>query len=327
VLRDARELLGVLVRQLVPPAPDTPLPIVARVAAGVCRLYVAVEPDRHPVLLMVGADAGAPPPFATKHLRFDHAARVSFVLDGAVSSEAALVLTLLDQSLAAPFAALCMQLGTALSEQPAGSTVARVLGEWRRLFMEAHALEPAVELGLWGELWTLAQSSTPDRLLAGWRGIEGGVVDFFVDGVALEVKTGRRPGVHHVSQSQASVDAADGLLLSWAAEESSQGSTLAALVDRVAGRLSDPTALYATLARRGISIALLQASSRGYAPLSQPMVHYLADVPRVRAFDEGVSSLRFVVTLDPGKALAGTELEEALARFGLVGSFGVTPRS
>ncbi len=58
------------------------------------------------------------------------------------------------------------------------------------------------QLGLWGELWVISKAANPDPLVGAWRGPEGEAVDFFFDGVGLEVKVSRRAHVHHVSQRQ-----------------------------------------------------------------------------------------------------------------------------
>ena len=185
------------------------------------------------------------------------------------------------------------------------------------MFAAARTLSEAEEIGLWGELWTLDRSTLPGSLLPYWRGPEGGVADFFVDGAVLEVKTGRQPGRHHVSQTQVIAADRNGWLLSLLVEHTPTGPSVASLADHLASRFGR-SALFEGMSQRGISPSVVERGQRGYSLIGTPSVFLVADVPRVRAADPGVGELRYVVTLDPERALRGQSLREALGTFGLV---------
>ena len=168
-------------------------------------------------------------------------------------------------------------------------------------------LTPEQQLGLWGELWVISNAVNPDRLIEAWRGPEGEVVDFFFDGVALDVKVSRRAHVHHVSQRQ--IDLPVGLhkayLLSiWVGVEPVRGISLAELVDATLGRVSDAPALLRQVALLGYTPLDRDQYATRFIPLDTPRWFRAEDVPRVRTIDAGISQVRYVVALDIERCLA-----------------------
>ncbi len=134
----------------------------------------------------------------------------------------------------------------------------------------------------------------------GW-GPDQEPVDFFYDSIGLEVKVTRHANVHHVSQTQ--VERPRGefktyLLSIWVGMDSNQGISLAEKVDLLLNRVSDPTAFLRRLAQVGYSPHDRGEYDTKFLVLEAPRWFRAEDVPRVREIDEGVSNVRYVVTLD-----------------------------
>lgn len=189
------------------------------------------------------------------------------------------------------------------------TTWSRVLSwveEWQTLLSRRSGLSVEQQLGLWGELWLVSKSAQPDAMVAGWRGPEREAVDFFLGGVGLEVKVSRRAHVHHVSQRQVDLPVgshAAYLLSIWVAPEPIGGISLAELVDSMLLAVSDPPGLLKHVALLGYSPRDREQYGTRYSVLDAPLWFPVADVPRVRAADPGISNIRYVVTLDVDKCL------------------------
>jgi hypothetical protein len=232
------------------------------------------------------------------------APRVAFDNDGKRWEQPAAILECTDEKLADTFLVLVTDLARRLSADSVEITWQTVLmwvEDWQMLLAPRAALSIEEQLGLWGELWIMSRAVDADQIFAAWRGPDGDPVDFFHDGTGLEVKVSRRARVHHMSQSQ--VDAPRGehvsyLLSIWVGAESMRGTSLAELVERLLARLSDPAAFLRQLARVGYSPQDRDEYSTRYVSLDNPLWFRVEDLPRVRAIDDGISQLRYVVTLD-----------------------------
>jgi hypothetical protein len=185
-------------------------------------------------------------------------------------------------------------------------TVVAWVDEWQTLLARRPALTAEQQLGLWGELWVISNALRVDGLLAAWRGPESEATDFFLDGVALEVKTSRQAHVHHASQRQ--IESPAGrypayLLSVWLGIDPVRGVSLAELVDSVLARTAEAAAVLKKMASLGyVPIDRDQYSTR-FVPLDRPRWFRAEDVPRVRVVDSGVSQIRYVVSLDVDRAL------------------------
>jgi hypothetical protein len=80
--------------------------------------------------------------------------------------------------------------------------------------------------------------------------------------------------------------------------DSNQGISLAEKVDLLLNRVSDPTAFLRRLAQVGYSPHDRGEYDTKFLVLEAPRWFRAEDVPRVREIDEGVSNVRYVVTLD-----------------------------
>jgi hypothetical protein len=249
------------------------------------------------------------------------ASRVTFNHDGRRWEQAAAVLECTAPSLLDIFLVLAEDISGRLAAQSAPTSWASVLSlleEWQTLLGQRALLGVEQQLGLWGELRVVAAGDV-DELLAAWRGPDKDAVDFLLGQVGLEVKASRRPHVHYVSQRQAvrPVGSFDSFFCSmWVGIDPSSGTGLADLVDIVAGRCSDPSAFLKKIVAMGYSPLDRESYSTKYVLIESPKWFGRDDVPRVRVADEGVSELRYLVTLDVDKCLDDEMARQMWTRFG-----------
>lgn len=193
------------------------------------------------------------------------------------------------------------------------------LEEWQSLLARRSLMTTEQQLGLWGELWFMAESSNVDVLLSAWRGPESDVFDFFVDEIGVELKVSRRPHVHHVSQRQVQAPAGDRqayLLSIWVAPDPVKGVSLAELIDRLVAIVEDPPCFVKKISMLGLSMHDRDQYDTRYVMLEEPRWFHTDDVPRIRVLDDGISDLRFVVTLDPDRSLQMSAAQDLWRRFG-----------
>ena len=84
-----------------------------------------------------------------------------------------------------------------------------------------------------------------------------------------------------------------------------RGISLAELVDAALARVSDAPTLLKHIALLGYSPLDRDQYETRFIPLETPHWFRAEDVPRVRAIDPGISEVRYVVTLDIERSLAG----------------------
>jgi hypothetical protein len=221
----------------------------------------------------------------------------------------AAILACTDEALVDTFLILVLDIARRLTSTDEAVTWSRVLSwveDWQTLLGRRGALTPEQQLGLWGELWVMSKAAATDPLFAAWRGPDREPVDFFYDGKGLEVKTSQRAHVHHVSQSQAEAPRGrhDAFVLSiWVGLEPVRGTSLGDLIDGLLSRVSDAPALLKALARVGYSPLDRDQYTMRFLLLEPPRWFGAEDLPRVRQFDEGISHLRYQVTLDIDRSL------------------------
>ena len=244
--------------------------------------------------------------------------RVAFEHAGRRWEQAAAILECTESNLADAFFVLVVDIARRLAAagEISWPTILAWVEEWQTLLARRAALTAEQQLGLWGELWVISNAANPDPLVTAWRGPEGEAVDFFFDGVALEVKVSRRAHVHHVSQRQ--IDLPVGvhkayLLSVWVGIEPVRGISLAELVDAALARVSDAPSLLKHIALLGYSPLDRDQYATRFTPLETPLWFNAEDVPRVRTIDPGISQVRYVVALDIDKSL-GSDVAGVLWR-------------
>ena len=232
------------------------------------------------------------------------ASRVAFVHGGRRWEQAAAILECTDGNLADTFFVLVTDFSRRIISSSENLTWAKILAwveEWQTLLGRRLALSAEEQLGLWGELWVMSRAKDANQLFASWRGPEREPMDFFHDGVGLEVKVSRRALVHHVSQTQAHAPRgqyASHFLSIWVGVEPIRGTSLAEMVESLLNRLSDPGAFLRQLALVGYSPQDRDEYTTRFVPLEDPRWFRAEDIPRVLSMDDGISNLRYVVTLD-----------------------------
>jgi hypothetical protein len=204
---------------------------------------------------------------------------------------------------------LVRRLGT-LNAEIDWQTIVGWVEEWQTLLARRPALTPEQQLGLWGELWVISNAVEIDGLVAAWRGPESEATDFFLGGIALEVKASRQAYVHHASQRQLESPAghhAAYVLSVWVGVDPVRGVSLAELVDSVLARTEEAAAVLKKISIVGyVPIDRDQYTTR-FVPLDRPRWFRVEDVPRVRVADSGVSQIRYVVSLDVDRALTDAQ--------------------
>ena len=238
------------------------------------------------------------------------AERVAFEFAGRRWEQAAATLACTDSALVDAFLVLVVDSATRFNSITGAPTWPDLLAwveEWQSLLGRRAVLTGERELGLWGELWVISNAADPDSLVAGWRGPDQEAVDFFFDGVGLEVKVSRRAHQHYVSQRQLDLPLGthDVYLLSvWVGVEPVRGISLTGLVDELLSRVSDAPALLKRIALLGYTPLDRDQYTTRFVPLEAPRWFRAEDVPRVRAIDPGISQLRYLVSLEIDKAVA-----------------------
>lgn len=298
-----RELLG----SAAPPLPTETEDY--RIAASIDPAFLARDRSGAPALLVPLSQAAQAVGRSGGGFALTAASRVAFEYGGRRWEQPAAILKCTDEKLADTFLVLVMDIARRLALSTEDVTWRKVLTwveEWQTLLGRRSALSAEEQLGLWGELWVLSQAADIDRLFVAWRGPERESIDFFLDGIGLEVKASRRALVHHVSQSQVVAPRGqyDSYFLSiWAGVESVRGTSLAELVEKLLNSLSDPAAFLRQLALTGYSLQDRAEYLVRFVPLEAPRWFRAEDIPRVRAMDDGVSHLRYLVTLDADTCL------------------------
>jgi hypothetical protein len=124
---------------------------------------------------------------------------------------------------------------SALGERPAASEIASAIGVVVSLFRSLAQPQRRTALGIWGELFILAESQEPNILAAAWRVDPDERFDFAAGANRVEVKTALgRIRSHYFSLEQLNPAAGSSLLIaSMHTERSSGGASIGALVNEV----------------------------------------------------------------------------------------------
>ena len=213
---------------------------------------------------------------------------------------------------------LGLDVASRLGTRTTWQSIIEVVQEWQALLAPRPRLSPERELGLWGELWFLDRALDLDRLLAGWRGPDADSTDFFIAGVAVDLKASRKARVHHLSQAQVDAPAGkrDAWLLSLHVKQDPAAQTsVGFLANRIIHRAADKVSALQRLAQAGFSLSERRQYSDGFTLLAAPEWFHVDDVPRVRKADPGVTDLRYRAVLDAAHAAAKTKAKMLFNHF------------
>jgi hypothetical protein len=249
------------------------------------------------------------------------AEKIQFEFDSKSWTQPAAILECTEQALPDAFVVLAHDVADRLAQQRepvCWNDVVVIVAEWQKLLGACERLSPEGELGLWAEIWFIAQSGDPDHLVSAWQGPTGGSVDFVLGGVGAEIKASQTRLVHSVSRTQAGAPLGDYqvyLVSYWVTLDPDRGSTLPMLVDGLLEGARNPAETLRRLLEAGYSPADRAAYSRRFLVLEE-MWFAAADVPQIRIVDSGISHLRYKVTLDEMRRLEGSKAEGLHAHFG-----------
>jgi hypothetical protein len=275
-----------------------------RIAARLGTAFLARARSGRVTLLVPLSQVGGAVGRSGGGFTLSSAPQVVFTYDDREWDQGAAILECTDHQLADSFLVLVLDLARrmdSISGQVTWPLILLWVEEWQCLLGRKHLLSPEQQLGLWGELWVISRAFNTDSLFGAWLGPEQEPVDFFYDAIGLEVKVTRRGHIHHVSQTQ--VDRPKGdfetyLLSIWVGVDSTRGVSLAAIVDLLLNKVSDQTSFLKRLARVGYTPHDRAEYATKFLVLEEPKWFRTEDVPRVREIDEGISNVRYTVTLD-----------------------------
>lgn len=281
------------------------------------RCWLGKSPEGRASLLVpcTTAQAGLGRAFGALVLRF--VPTVAYDVEGRTWSATSAVVECLDDALLPTFVSLAVDVAAALGagDAPALSgDVVRALASWELLLRSRPALSEEEQLGLWGELCFIAEAPSVDGAIRAWSPGKRDIVDFVHGGVGIELKTGGTRFRHSLSHHQSRAGVGD-LRLSfgslWVLPDAS-GRSLSDMVDVVTAVATELVALEEKLLRCGFARSQADLYSRRFSRAAPLALFRASDVPRVTAFDPGVSTIRYTVELDPARVLADEDAVAAL---------------
>ncbi len=272
--------------------------------------FFGTSPSGHQVMVIPTTAERAPLDRATGSVTISFQAKVLFELRRTKFESPAAILTCLNDGLSATFRVLAREIAIeadAKRTRPAARLVSRLFGSWEELLRRRRSLSHEEEIGLWGELWFLLRAPNIDRAIAVWRGPSGEAIDFVGGGIGVECKTTMRKLEHHFSQNQlerALGDLPVYILSLWVDRDEVGGRSLNELVAEVATACGDPATLEKLLLQVGYSREDAPLYGHRLRALEAPLWFQQASIPRVRSADPGVTSIRFLASLDESRALS-----------------------
>jgi len=246
---------------------------------------------------------------------------VTFSDEGRRWSMPAAILECLEPTALFSFSAFACDVAARARSKSEGNdwkAVLRIVEEWYSLLARRQRLSIETEVGMWGELWFMLQSASIDRLIAAWMGPAGGVVDFMIGSLGVDLKTSRARGRHHVSQSQLDRPMGDTpcyLLSLWIGTDPVGGESLTSLVDRLRASTHDPIEAARRILATGFAEADRDEYQTPFRVLEVPAWYSIEVVPRVREADAGVSNLRYAVDLSGIEACSAPEARQLCQHF------------
>jgi hypothetical protein len=229
----------------------------------------------------------------------------------------AIVLECLEHGLMATFSALALDiLGQLGQAETSAREVKGALVVWEKLLRTRDPLLLNEQQGLWGEIQLLSRLPDLERALACWRGPEKGVVDFFGNGISLEVKTGTRPLHHTLRWHQAlfGENNADVYLVSiHIQEDPTGGETLPELIGKVQSQLESNIELFRLLLKVGYREEHAESYERRFSMVVEPRFVPMVDVPSIRDLPKGVTSVHWDVDISVDSVL-GSSVSEDVCR-------------
>jgi hypothetical protein len=292
-----------------------------RIAIPICDTYLALGRANLPTLIVPLSGAVGSIGRVGGGFKLIPVSRLEFVHEGRQWEQPAAVVECTEGTLTETFIVLVREIAQKLrlaGKSPTWASLSSLVEEWQMLLAKRSILSLEAQVGLWGELWFLRNARSIDSLLGAWRGPENRTLDFFYDGIGLEVKTSQRAHVHHVSLKQviAPYGHRDSYVASlWVEIDSQQGTSLNEMVDDLLKRTADPALLIRIIAETGYSMLDRELYAQKLSLVDPPLWFRTQDFPRIREMDRGISQVRYVVSLDLQDALEPQRSAQLLQHF------------
>jgi hypothetical protein len=290
-----------------------------RVVLSPDDVHLAVDARGLPSLLVPVKQLPDRRNFVLGNVRLTTHETIRFQVGETVSESPAVIVTCLDRDRPQSFSVFLLDLVHRLRSET-GSPVVIIelaLREWHEMLTHRDRLTVPQELGLWGELAVLRAMPDLDRGLAAWTGPSGDSVDFRSNGIALECKTSTIAWHHTLSLEQVEqvqADLAQTYLVSVWIGADAAGTSLPEMIDELEAQLANPIDFRKRLLQAGYAQEQRELYSEHYVLLREPALVPMADVPRVREVDPGVSQVRFSVSLAGCVPVEAGEVEKIQAQ-------------
>jgi hypothetical protein len=173
-------------------------------------------------------------------------------------------------------------------------------------------------VGLWGELFTILQSSDANILISSWHAIPSARHDFSKDGLNIEVKTSTSGRQHYFSATQLNTDQNDQtLVVSLLTELDELGSSCSELVEQILSRdevTAENRMHLQNMSRKSLGRSWGVGSRIKFSTKLASMsrrVYRAGAIPQINDVPTGVSEVEFVSDLE----FAPTVLAPEMAAF------------
>lgn len=200
-----------------------------------------------------------------------------------------------------------------LSVRPTPAELQDVVSALAELFRSVLVAGPKSTLGLWGELFAMAEAGDPAYTASAWHITPRDRYDFASGPVRVEVKTATALRAHHFSLDQLRPpDGVQVVVESIVTTPSPAGPSIQELLDTIAARTRGTTRthLIGTAMRSLGNVWTSGANARFDADLARSTMCFFASpsVPRVSDPPLGVSAVKFVSDLTSADAMTIAEL-------------------
>lgn len=277
------------------------------ICAQLDRCFLGRSPQGRASLLVPCRESAGALGRAFGNMLLQFRRRVTFEIQGQSWTSAAAVLECLEETLLPTFVVLARDVSEHIKDEtsPAWERVTRALASWERLLRNRPTLSDQEQLGLWGELMFIRRAPSVDGAIRAWSPKPRDTLDFTSGGTGVDVKTSTTRLRHAVSHHQA--QSGDGNLRVhfasvWAVPDST-GQALSGLVDSLTEMTSEIVIFEQKLLAAGFSRRDADGYSRRFSLGGPILLFASSQVPKIRDYDPGISSIRYVVELDPTDAL------------------------
>lgn len=205
--------------------------------------YIGRDSNGSPCLLLESVESGSRSPIRLAALEVQFALLCRITEEqGQESTQTLTAITCRssDEALTSYFAHVAQTIVGILGRRPRSFEVAEAVRRLAELFQSLNRATGRSVLGLFGELFVIHLSRSPQQALSAWRSSTDNRFDFSIDNVRLEAKSSSdRVRAHHFSREQCMPpEGTVGILISMFVERSGGGLSLGDLVQRIEGQVT-----------------------------------------------------------------------------------------